>query len=302
MQVAPLSSSPTLVYTFVAYAVGGVMGLAVDRAGPRLRRDWPIYLRAQLLATAALLTMFSAWRLTAPHQVVGPVLIAAVAAILLVVAVITRGRASSGQAALESWAANPNGAFWVLPMATALAGTSATMVSALANAAFAAPCAVCIHLMRRDAPFPQRRSTTWVDQSALLAFAGGLLLHVVGPAPAESHWVLLVASPILAFVGAALFVGSVLHPHNLELGRGAGGFRRWIGLSVVRTVWLLPIALISPSRAVAVVAMLCALGAPAFSPVQQAVLYGYRSPVVNVAARWGWLLLPVGLVGAILVR
>jgi hypothetical protein len=32
------------------------------------------------------------------------------------------------------------------------------------------------------------------------------------------------------------------------------------------------------------------------------VLYGYRSGVVGVAARWGWVLVPVGLVGALALR
>ena len=50
------------------------------------------------------------------------------------------------------------------------------------------------------------------------------------------------------------------------------------------------------------VAVLSAFGPPAFYPPQQAVLYGYRSGVVMVAARWGWLFLPVGLVVALLLR
>ncbi|HLH28733.1 MAG TPA: hypothetical protein VKW77_07440, partial [Acidimicrobiales bacterium] len=98
-----------------------------------------------------------------------------------------------------------------------------------------------------------------------------------------------------AFVGAALFTGSVLHPHNVGTGRTAAGLRRWLFLSGVRVAWLLPVAVLTGSRAVAVVAVLSALGAPAFNPVQLAVLYRYRTATVNAAARWGWLLLPVGL-------
>jgi hypothetical protein len=56
---------------------------------------------------------------------------------------------------------------------------------------------------------------------------------------------------------------------------------------------------ITRSRDVAVVAVLSALGAPAFNPVQLAVLYRYRTATVNAAARWGWLTLPVGLVVAV---
>jgi hypothetical protein len=36
--------------------------------------------------------------------------------------------------------------------------------------------------------------------------------------------------------------------------------------------------------------------------VQLAVLYGYRSEIVVAAVRWGWLLAPVGLVAAALLR
>jgi hypothetical protein len=190
----------------------------------------------------------------------------------------------------------------VLPIAGAVAGTAASGVAAISNALYAVPNAVVIHLMRRDAPHPQRRSTNWVDQSALLALVGGGLLHLVGPAPAASRWVLIVSAPVLAFVGAALFTGSVLHPHNLGTGQSPDGIRRWMLLSTVRAGYLVPLAIATRSTSVAVVSVLSAFGAPAFNPVQLAVLYGYRSAVVNVAARWGWALLPVGLAMALALR
>ena len=112
----------SLAITFGAYLIGALMGLAVHRGGPRLRRGWPVYLRLQLVATAALLGLFSAWRLTAPHQIVAPILIACVGGLLLGVAQLSRGRRSSGLAELEGWAAFPNGTFWVLPIAGALIG------------------------------------------------------------------------------------------------------------------------------------------------------------------------------------
>jgi hypothetical protein len=288
--------------TAVAYALGIVLGVAADHAGPRVRRDWPIYLRIQLLATAGLLTVFSAWRLRTPGAVVAPVLIATVAWALLGVALATRRDGSAGKAALESWAACPNGAFWVLPVAGALVGPVATMVAALSNAVYAAPNAVCIHLMRRDAPRRQRRSTSWIDQSAVVALGLGLLLHLAGPAPAASRWVLDISGPLLAFVGAALFAGSVLHPHNVATGSGAGGVRRWFSLSAVRIVFLAPVVVLARSHAVQVVAVLSALGAPAFNPPQLAVLYGYRSGAVNAAARLGWLGPPLGLCLAAVLR
>jgi hypothetical protein len=292
----------SLAITFGAYLLGALMGLGAHRGGPRLRRGWPVYLRIQLVATAALLGLFSAWRLTAPRQIVAPILLAGVGGLLLGVSHLMRGARSSGLAELEGWAAFPNGTFWVLPIAGALIGPTASMISALANAVYAIPNAACIHLMRRDAPIPQRRSTTWTDQSMLLAVVAGLVLHLSGPAPAASRWILTVAGPLLAFVGAALYTGSVLHPHNASISRTPSDLRRWILLTTVRICYLALVAVVTGSTAVAVIAVLSALGPPAFNPPQQAVLYGYRSGVVMVAVRWSWVLLPVGLALALVIR
>jgi len=288
--------------TFAAYALGFALGLAADRGGPRVRQDWPVYLRAQLLATAGIVGIVTAWRLTAPRQLVGPVLVAAVLVVLLAAALVTRRGGSTGTAALDAWAAGPNGTFWVVPMAGAFAGPPAVALAVLANAAYGLPTAVSVHLLRRDAPHPQRRSTSWVDQSAGLAIGVGLLLHLVGPAPAGTHWVLVVAGPLFAFTGAALFTGSVVHPHNTQEPHGRADVRRWLALSLVRAAYLLPIALLTGQPALAVVAALSAFGAPAFNPPQLAVLYGYRSGVVNAAARYGWVVLPVGVALAVLLR
>jgi hypothetical protein len=136
----------------------------------------------------------------------------------------------------------------------------------------------------------------------VLAVFLGLVLHATGPAPAASKWILTVSGPLLAFVGAALYTGSVLHPHNASVSRTAAEYRRWLLLTGVRIAYLGVIALVTGSTAVAVIALLSALGPPAFNPPQQAVLYGYRSGVVMVAVRWGWLFLPVGLGLALAVR
>ncbi len=56
------------------------------------------------------------------------------------------------------------------------------------------------------------------------------------------------------------------------------------------------------STPLVVVAVLSGLSAPSFQPIQLAVLYGYRSEVVVAAVRWGWLLAPLGLGIAALVR
>jgi hypothetical protein len=49
------------------------------------------------------------------------------------------------------------------------------------------------------------------------------------------------------------------------------------------------------------VGALSAFSAPAFNPPQLALLYGYRDGTVRSAARYGWLLAPVGLTLALLV-
>jgi len=292
----------SLALTFAAYAAGALVGLAVHRGGPRLRAGWPIYLRVQLAATAALIGLFSAWRLTAPRQIVAPLVMAAAGGVLLWASYLIRRARSTGLSQLEGWAAFPNSTFWVLPIGGALAGPAASVVAALTNAAYAVPTAVCVHLLRRDAPIPQRHSTSWIDQSMLVAVGAGLLLHLTGPAPAASHWVLVVAGPLLAFVGAALYTGSVFHPHNATVDRQRDDGRRWLLLSGIRIVVLVAVAVVTGSTAVAVIAVLSAFGPPAFNPPQQSVLYGYRSGVVMVAARWGWLFTPVGLVAALLLR
>jgi hypothetical protein len=159
--------------------------------------------------------------------------------------------------------------------------------------------------MRRDAPIRQRRATSWVDQSPILASFAGLILLAINPAPPWTSDVLTLAGPLLAFSGAALFTGSVIHPHNLAVSQTEGAVRRWGWLTVVRVAYyavVATVAALAGSTALIVVAVLTALSAPSFQPIQMSVLYGYRSEVVVVAVRWGWILAPLGLVAAALVR
>jgi hypothetical protein len=293
------------VLSLACFVVGGLVGWGAARGGTQVQRVWPVVLRAQILVTSATLSLVAAWRLTSPGQLVGPLALAAGLWVMFAAAVGSRGRRSPGEGALEAWAVSPNSAFWVVPTATAFAGPTGTMIAVLANVVTTAWGAVCVHLMRRDAPIRQRRVTSWVDQSPLLASLIGLLLHLAGPAPAWTEDVLVYAGPLLAFSGAALFAGSVIHPHNLSVPQSEHALRRWTWLTAVRVGYYLVLVLVAAfdsSTALAVVAALSALSAPSFQPVQLAVLYGYRSEVVVAAVRWGWLLVPFGLGLAALVR
>ena len=291
--------------SLVCFLVGGLLGWGAAQGGKRVQRVWPIALRVQILVTSASLSLVAAWRLTSVQELAGPVALSAGLWLMLAAALLTRGRRSAGMGSLEAWAVSPNSGFWVVPAAAAFAGSTGTMIAVLANVITTAWGATAVHLMRRDAPTRQRRATSWVDQSPVLASLVGLLLHLVGPAPQWTADVLLLAGPLLAFSGAALFMGSVIHPHNLAVPRSEHAVRRWTWLTAVRIAYYAVVALaaaLAGSTPLAVVAVLSGLSAPSFQPVQLAVLYGYRSEVVVQAVRWGWLLAPLGLVAAEIVR
>ncbi|HWF15237.1 MAG TPA: hypothetical protein VG244_03560 [Acidimicrobiales bacterium] len=291
--------------SLVCFLVGGLLGWGAAQGGPTIERVWPVVLRVQILVTSATLSFAAAWRLTSAGELVGPLALAGGMWLMLAVSLVIRGRQSRGDAALEAWAVSPNSGFWVVPTAAAFAGSAGAMIAVLANVITSIWGGVCVHLMRRDAPVRQRHATSWVDQSPVLASVVGLLLHLVGTAPGWTADVLTLAGPLLAFSGAALFTGSVIHPHNLSVPRPDHAIRRWAWLTVIRVVYFLVVTLVavlSGSTALAVVAVLTALSAPSFQPIQLAVLYGYRSEVVVAAVRWGWLLAPLGLGAAALIR
>jgi len=293
------------VLSLLWFVVGALVGWGAAQSGPQVRRAWPVFLRGQILATSATLSLVAAWRLSSVSELVGPVSLSAGLWVILGAALLTRGARSLGQESLEAWAVSPNSGFWVVPTATAFAGSAGAMIAVLANVITTAWGALCTHLMRRDAPVRQRTVTSWVDQSPLLASGVGLALHLVGPAPGWTAEVLTLAGPLLAFSGAAMFMGSVIHPHNLAVPHSAHARRRWAWLTVLRVAYYGAVALVAAttsSSALEVVAVLTALSAPSFQPIQLAVLYGYRSEVVVAAVRWGWLLTPFGLGIAALVR
>ena len=233
--------------------------------------------------------------MTGVSQLVGPLLLALGLWVVFAAVYVSRGSQSAGESALESWTISPNSGFWVVPAAAAFAGSSGVSIAVLANVVSTAQVGVWIYLLRRDAPQPQRRSTSWVDQSSLLASLAGLLLHLVAKAPAATTDVLTYAGPMLAFSGAALFAGSALHPVNVGRERDIAAVHRWAWLSAVRMGYYLAVFALATRKALAIDAVLTGFSAPSFMPIQLSLLYGYRNAVVTTAVRWSWLFAPVGL-------
>ncbi len=281
------------------FAGGGVVGWLVARSGGTVQRIWPSVLRTQIIVTALALTSVAVWRVTALAQLEEPFYLSVSLIIPFAAALAVRGRRSTGEIALEAWAVSANSGYWVVPVAAAVAGPAGTMMAALVSVPNTAINAWWVALLRRDAPTTQKRSTGWADYSPLVAAGVGLVLRSVLPAPSSTREVLTWAGPLLAFSGAALVSGSILHPHNLAISRTREALWRWTWLTSLRVAYCLVFATLVTSTPLRIVAVVTAFSAPSFSPVQLSVLYGYRSSFVNVAVRWGWALTPLGLAAAV---
>lgn len=260
-----------------------------------MQRIWPIALRIQILTTSIILSLVVVWRLDSFSQLLGPTMLALGLWVIFGAAQLSRGAKSAGEGSLESWTISPNSGFWVVPAAAAFAGPAGVSIAVLANVVSTIQVSVWVYFLRRDAPTPQRRSTSWVDQSPILASIAGFLIHLVAKAPASTASVLTIAGPLLAFSGAALFAGSALHPHNRGEANDARAARRWMWLSAIRVAYYLLVFALASRKDLEIVAVLTGFSAPSFMPVQLSVLYGYRNAVVMCAVRWGWIFVPVGL-------
>ena len=292
--------------TLVWFAVGGLVGWGAAHGGPAVQRAWPVFLRIQILATSATLSLVAAWRLTSVGQLLGPLALSAGMWLLLGATLVTRGERSAGQSSLEAWAVTPNASFWVVPTAATFAGSAGTMIAVLANVITTAWNAVAVQLIRHDAPVPpapldhvgrpiSRPGLTRRAPAARPRTGSGLDRRRVDPGrpPAgvfRGRPVHRVGDPSAQPGGAP--DGARAAPLEL-VDRGAVGLLR-AGSATAATL--------AGSTALTVVAVLTALSAPSFQPVQLAVLYGYRSEVVVAAVRWGWVLAPLGLAAAAVIR
>ncbi len=282
----------------IAYAVGAILGLLSSRHDG-LARVWPRLVRAQLLVATVALSIVAVWRIEGLADFLWPVIMIGAFAVVLGASLATTGtgKGQAGGAAMRAWAATSNISFWVIPIAAASIGPSAVVVAVLVDRLGAPLWAVFIWLLRRDAPRPQRRATSWIDQSPMLALVVGLVLRATTPAPDWTTVTPLLLVPLLAVSGSALFVGSILHPAQRMSARP--GMRAWVLLVGLRVLLFAPIAWYAPNRAVALVAVLCGLSIPAFGPAQFSTVYGYREPAVAASTRYGWFVGAVGLILAL---
>jgi len=282
-----------------AYALGALLGYLASRGG-RFADVWGHFVRAQILAVAVTLSVVAVWRINGVDGLLWPVLLALGFGLVSLAALVTQSRPRSGAiASLEGWTAGPNSAFWVIPLATAIAGPSAGLAAVLVDRLVQPLYGWWIHLLRRAAPTPQRARTGWIDQAPVLALFVGLALRLYGPAPEWTGTITVWVAPLLAVSGAAVFVGSVLHPSQRIDPRP--GIPRFLLLSAVRIVGFGVLAVAAPTVPLKVVAVLCALSCPAFGATQFSTVYGYADPVVAAGIRYGWFAGALGIVGALLI-
>ena len=280
-----------------AYLIGGLIGYSASRIDA-LGRVWPTLVRAQLLTASVALALTAAWRLNGFNDVLWPVLLILPMMVLLVIALVfTKGQGRLGRGTLRAWTAGANCGFFAIPVAAALVGASGVVVAVLIDRLGAPLWALYIWLLRKDAPRPQTISTSWIDQSPLIALFVGLALRTQTPAPEWTATVSGLAAPVMALTGAALFVGSVLH--STQRINPKPGVKVWLALSVLRVGFYLPLIWLAPTTPIRVVAVLCALTIPTFGPPQMSTVYGYADPVVAAGSRYGWAVGALGLAVAV---
>ena len=286
--------------TFVVllgYLVGAGAGWAFSR-NERVEGAWRVIIRTQIILVSVAVSLLAAWRLTGLSDLVWP-LLGGVVGLALIGAgflVTPQGADRPGRAVLRSWSALSNGGFWVIPVATAVAGSPAAVFAVLIDRVYIVIAAFMTWVLRRYAPRQQRMRTSWVDQAPFIALGIGLVLNYFSDAPDWTATALEWCAPLLAMTGMAVFVGSVLHPSQRIPWRP--GVRPWLVLTLVRIGLFLPLAFLAPTTAMHVGFVLLAFSIPAFFPPQLSILYGYVDPVVATAVRWGWIFAPIGIVAA----
>lgn len=284
------------VVVLLGYALGVGLGVVASRI-TAFGRVWPRIVRTQLLLVEVVLSITAVWSITSVDTLLWPVLLAAaLGGVYLVSVLTTRGPQARSRAALQAWAAGPNTGFFLIPVATMFAGAPGAVAAVLLHRMIIPLFGWWTHEMRREAPIRQRRRTSFIDQSPILALGIGLALRLTGPAPDWVITITLIAAPVLAISGAAVFTGSVLHPSQRIDARP--GIRTWLMLVGVRVVLMAPLIALAPTMPLRIVSVLAALSIPTFVVSQLSTVYGYSNPVVAAGARYGWLVGAVGLLTA----
>ena len=285
------------VVILIAYALGALLGYLATRNEP-LGRVWPKIVRAQLLAGAVVLSIVAVWRIDSIGSLLWSLAIAVVVVLLSVASfLLERGSNRGALASLHAWAAAPNTNFWVIPMSAAVVGPAGATTAVIVDRICLPVFAMWTWLMRRGAPIPQRKRSSLIDQAPALALIVGVALRASGPAPEWTAVVTLIVSPLLAATGAAVFVGSALHPTQRVDPRP--GVRTWVVLAAVRIAYLVPVFFLAEGTTIKVVVLLYALTIPAFMASQLSTVYGYADAVVAAGRRWGWVVGGVGLAAII---
>ena len=284
----------------VGYLIGGLSGFLAS-LHESFTTSWRRLIRAQLLFVSASLSLLAGWRLSAIGDLIWPVVVTAVAVSLVVIGYLITPRSADrhGRAVLRGWSAIPNPAFWVVPVAAAIAGPAGAVIAVFIDRAMIFVFGFFVWTLRHNAPIKQKIRTSWIDQAPLIALVVGLVLNYYTDPPAWTEVALEGAAPLLAAVGAAMFIGSVLHPTQRIPWRPGVGV--WVLLVAVRICLLVPLAFVAPSPAIAAVLVLCAFSIPTFYPPQLSILYGYADNVVAAASRLGWFLAPIGVVAAAVI-
>ena len=281
----------------LGYAIGALAGWSFSRS-ERIAPAWRVIIRVQLVLVSIFVSLLAAWRLQGLADLVWPLIGGALVLVLMAAAwlVTPKGPERPGRAALRGWAVMPNGGYWVIPVATAIAGVPGAIFAVLIDRVNVLIAGGLTWALRRYAPVPQRARTSWIDQGPVIALLIGLALNYFSDAPDWTATALVWTAPVMAMTGAAVFVGSVLHPSQRIAWRA--GLRPWMFLVAVRIAVFLPLAFLAPGVAIPVGLLLFAFSIPAFFPPQVSILYGYADPVVSAAVRWGWIFAPVGVVAA----
>lgn len=280
----------------LAYALGLLLGWLATRKGT-FAEVWPNVVRAQMLAAPLLLTVAAVWRLKSFDELLWPIVLASTILVLFAATWSTlTPPLRTAHATLQTMSTAPNSGFFVIPIAAAIGGPVALVIAVLMDRIVILLWSGGIHLLRREAPIAQSRRTGFADQASVIAMLVGLLLRFTGPAPEWTATMALWTAPVLALSGAATFIGSALHPSQRIDYRP--GVPRWLKLVGLRVLMFAIIAVMVPNHALLVVAVLCALSIPTFTPPQFSALYGYADTVVAAGNRLGWL---VGAVGVVVV-